>query len=126
MVPSGDLTACAVPASGFLLVLGRDPPLQQPRELTLYPAPPTSLDACAGSPAVRITGLCRHVIAAGHLPGGLRKTWHLEKSLECTAGTLRKNIGRARLLADFSTVLRVCCIYFLLSVILCLPANVLE
>lgn len=79
---------------GFLLTLtpwlalGRDPPLQQPRELTLYPAPPTSLGACAGSPAVRITGLCRHVSAAGRLPGGLWKTWHLEKSLECTAGTL--------------------------------------
>lgn len=79
---------------GFLLTLtpwlalGKDPPLQHPRELTLYPAPPTSLSACAGSPSVWITGLCWHVITAGHMPGGLQKTWHFEKSLEWTAGTL--------------------------------------
>lgn len=90
---------------GFLLTL--TPWLALGRD-----TPPTSLSACAGSPAVWITGLCWHVIAAARPVEDLA---FREKPGVDSRDSLRKNTGRARPLADFSTVLSVCCMISIVS-----------
>lgn len=79
-----------------------------PEQLTLYSFLPPQPNLGHGqvAPAVWNTGLCWHVMAAGHLPAACIRPGILRKARVESRDSFRKNMRRARLLADFSTVLR--------------------